>query len=121
MSILQVTNFLYLFVLGLSTFFNRPTTLYGTFTFLCVIFPDLMINLAMHQMCLMVDFQAPYLRERNNVVPKSRTKEQASPFRSYTASIPIERQRDQAGTSESYRGLFTLHGTGSVSSQYDYR
>ena len=26
-SILQVTNFLYLFVLGLSTFFNRPTTL----------------------------------------------------------------------------------------------
>ena len=27
MSILQVTNFLYLFVLGLSTFFNRPTTL----------------------------------------------------------------------------------------------
>ena len=27
MSILQVTNFLYLFVLGLSTFFNRSTTL----------------------------------------------------------------------------------------------
>ena len=30
MSILQVTNFLYLFVLGLSTFFNRPTTLIGS-------------------------------------------------------------------------------------------